>query len=93
MNRATSFDPSFSVKNFLATHVFADYWNQVYGDHVERSRYETKLSKALAKLHDIRDKIPPSWWFVDDGVPANVTWDEIVSCLERCYNDNFWNTP
>lgn len=40
-----------------------------------------------------RVNIPDSWWFVDEGVPANVTWDEIVACLERCHRKDFWDTP
>ena len=26
-------------------------------------------------------------------VPADVTWDEIVACLERYQQETFWNTP
>ncbi|MCB4360702.1 HipA family kinase [Quatrionicoccus australiensis] len=88
-----AFDPDFNIENFLASHVFADHWNQVFSDHVERDRYRTKLVAALAKLPDIRVNIPDSWWFVDEGVPADVTWDEIVTCLERCHRKDFWDTP
>lgn len=88
-----AFDRNFSPEQFLESHVFADYWNQVFGDHVERKRYQTRLGEALAKLPDIRVNIPDSWWFFDDGVPADVTWDEIVECLERCHREDFWNSP
>lgn len=87
-----AFDRSFSVERFLNTHVFASHWNLVYSDHFERSRYLTKLTASLAKLQNIRDNIPETWWFVDDGVPADITWDEIITCLERCCSEDFWNT-
>ncbi|NMG49001.1 hypothetical protein GO613_12915 [Azoarcus communis] len=88
-----AFDRDFCAKRFLASHVFASNWNRVYGDHVERERYRIKLSVALEKLADIRVSIPDVWWFVDDGVPADVTWDEVLKCVERYQREDFWNTP
>jgi hypothetical protein len=88
-----AFDPGFDAARFIESHVFADYWNQVFSDHVERRRYGERLATALSGLEDIRATIPDSWWYVDEGVPANVTWDEIASCLERCRREDFWNTP
>ena len=88
-----AFDRNFSAAQFLASHVFAGQWNRVFSDHVERERYRTKLAAALAKLPNIRVNIPDSWWVVDDGVPADVTWDEIAECLERGQREDFWNTP
>ncbi|MBV5331479.1 hypothetical protein JZU69_03620 [bacterium] len=88
-----AFDTGFDAARFLDSHVFADYWNQVFSDHVERRRYGERLATALSGLEDIRATIPDSWWYVDEGVPANVTWDEIASCLERCRREDFWNTP
>ena len=88
-----AFDHDFRVEKFLASHVFAGYWNRVYGDHVEQGRYRTKLAAALETLADIRVSIPDSWWFFDEGVPADISWNEIVACLERCHREDFWNTP
>ena len=88
-----AFDPDFDAARFLESHVFADYWNQVFSDHVERRRYGERLETALSGLKDIRATIPESWWYVDEGVPANVSWGEIASCLERCRREDFWNTP
>lgn len=88
-----AFDRNFSPGQFLGTHVFAENWNCVYGDVLERARYITKMKAALSGLGFIRDNIPPSWWQVDDGVPADLAWDEIVVCLDRCRRDDFWNTP
>ncbi|MBS0356797.1 MAG: hypothetical protein JSR83_23185 [Proteobacteria bacterium] len=88
-----AFDRDFRAEDFLESHVFAGYWNRIYGDHVERERYQTKLAALLPSLPDIRASIPGPWWFVDEGVPADVTWDEIVTCLERCRREDFWNTP
>lgn len=88
-----AFDRGFNPGNFLVSHVFALHWNSVFSDHVERQRYEAKMVAALAGLDAIRDSIPSPWWFIDDGVPADVTWDEIAACLERCRQANFWNMP
>lgn len=88
-----AFDRDFSAERFLDSHVFADHWNRVFADHVERERYRAKLDAALAKLPDIRVNIPDSWWFFAEGVPAAVTWDEIQACLHRCHRKEFWNTP
>lgn len=87
-----AFDPDFMVDRFLASHVFADHWNRVFGDHVERARYVEKMASALAGAGDIRASIPESWWWFDDGVPADVTWDEITRCLNRFRHDDFWKT-
>ena len=62
-------------------------------DLVERAKYLEKMEAALADLKIVRDSIPGEWWFVDDDVPANVSWDEIVQCLERCRQDDFWTAP
>lgn len=88
-----AFDRDFNAQQFLDSHVFAACWNRVFADHVERERYRIKMQNALAGLEAIRVNIPESWWYFADGVPADVTWDEIVACLERCYQETFWNTP
>lgn len=88
-----AFDRDFNSVNFLQSHVFSDQWNAIFSDHLERERYATKLRGVLPKLASIRANIPDSWWYVDDGVPANLTWDEVETCLERCRREDFWNTP
>ena len=88
-----AFDRSFNVDHFLDAHVFSDYWNYVYSDHVERRKYQERMKSVLDGLDVVRDTIPSSWWYVDVGVPADVTWDEIVRCLERYRQQDFWNTP
>lgn len=70
-----AFDRAFSAARFLETHVFAAHWNRVFADHVERQHYRVRLAAAMATLPDIRVSIPDSWWFMDDGVPADVTWE------------------
>ena len=88
-----AFDRGFDAARFLESHVFADYWNQVFSDHVERRRYGERLAIVLSGLEDIRATIPDSWWHVDEGVPADITWGEIASCLGRCRREDFWNLP
>lgn len=88
-----AFDPAFNSSRFLASHVFAAHWDRVFSDHLERRKYKERMESALIDLNTIRDNIPDSLWLMDEGVPANVSWDEIVRCLERCRQDDFWNTP
>ncbi|MDI3296281.1 hypothetical protein QK294_20700 [Janthinobacterium tructae] len=88
-----AFDRHFNPSNFLKTHVFASRWNDIFSDHLQREHYASKLGAILPRLAGIRAKLPGSWWYVDDGVPANVTWDEIETCLQRCRQEDFWNTP
>lgn len=87
-----AFDRSFDSTHFFESHAFAGYWNQIYSDHIQREHYQTKLAELLSGLSTIRASIPDSWWFVDDGVPADITWDEIATCLTRCRQEDFWNT-
>ena len=88
-----AFDRGFDAARFLESHVFSNYWNRVFSDHVERRKYGERLASVLSGLEAIRATIPDSWWYVDEGVPADVTWGEIASCLERCHREDFWNTP
>ena len=88
-----AFDRHFNPSNFLKTHVFASSWNDIFSDHLQREHYASKLEAILPRLSGIRANIPDSWWYVDDGVPADVTWDEIETCLQRCRQEDFWNTP
>jgi hypothetical protein len=88
-----AFDRYFNPSNFLKTHVFARRWNDIFSDHLQREHYASKLEAILPRLAGIRANIPDSWWYVDDGVPADVTWAEIETCLQRCRQEDFWNTP
>lgn len=90
-NRA--FDTDFRVDHFLSSHVFADHWNEVFGDHDLRATYRLRMERALQCLATVRDSIPESWWWAGEGVPANVSWDAIAACLERCHHDDFWDLP
>lgn len=86
-----AFDPEFNAPKFLESHVFARDWNTVFSDHVVRSAYQKRMAVVLASLPGIRASIPDAWWWVDDGVPASITWDAIEGCLNRCYRDDFWD--
>ena len=88
-----AFDRGFEPSNFLRSHVFSNCWNGIFSDHFERERYQSKLKAILQKLESIRATIPESWWYVDDGVPADLTWDEIQTRLESCRREDFWNAP
>lgn len=87
------FDPTFDAARFLDSHVFKDHWDEIFGDHIERNNYSDRMSRALNELDAIRASIPNSWWHFDEGVPADVTWDEITTRVARCHAPEFWNTP
>lgn len=86
-----AFDPDFNIPNFLDSHVFAQYWNSVFSDNFVRAAYQKRMVEALTRLPAIRASIPNTWWWVDDGVPASITWDAITACLDRCHREDFWD--
>ena len=90
-NRA--FDTDFRAEHFLSSHVFADHWNAVFGDHDRRATYRRRMEKAIECLPAARDSIPEAWWWAGEGVHANVSWDAIALCLARCHLDDFWDLP
>lgn len=57
-----AFDPDFDAKRFLASHVFADHWNDVFSDHAHRRTYRARMERALQCLPAVRASIPESWW-------------------------------
>lgn len=85
-----AFDRHFDAKQFLQSHVFATYWNSVSSDLLLRQMYKEKMCAIFGKIEEIKASIPEAWWFVDVGVPADITWGEIVRCLERCQTDALW---
>jgi len=88
-----AFDRNFNATQFLNSHVFADNWNRVYGDALERQHYVATMQGLLPSLTHIYDSIPFSWWEHAEGVPSDLVWDEVVACLQRCHQEDFWNTP
>ena len=88
-----AFDRDFDKAHFLATHVFADAWNDVFSDHDLRTSYVARMKSALERAEKLRASIPDSWWWVDDDVPADVSWHELLATLNRCQDDDFWNPP
>lgn len=88
-----AFDRDFDAAHFLATHVFADEWNEVFSDHDLRASYVARMKSTLRWAEELRASIPNSWWWVDDDVPADVSWDELLATLNRCQDDDFWNPP
>ena len=62
-------------------------------DLAEQARYLERMDEVLAGLKNIRASIPDPWWFIDDGVSTDLSWDEIDRCLERCHQTDFWTAP
>lgn len=86
-----AFDRDFKKDDFLTAHVFSAHWNQVFGDLDLRERYLERIEGCLQHLPDLRASIPNSWWWLDEGVPADVTWDEIEVVLLRVRQPQFWD--
>lgn len=86
-----AFDTDFDAQNFLQSHVFSHYWNSVFSDSLVRRSYKKRMVDALTRLPAIHASIPISWWWVDDGVPASISWDAITACLDRCQREDFWD--
>lgn len=87
-----AFDPEFDESAFLETHVFADDLRRVCGDFLLRETYERRLQQALTGWGDLRDMIPPSWWFIDDEQTVAVDFSaaQALQLLERCRTDALW---
>lgn len=88
-----AFDPDFDAQRFLESHVFAEHWNAVLRDHDLRAEYRKRMEKALQCLPGARASMPEAWWWAGEGVPASLSWDAVVTCLERCHREDFWNLP
>jgi hypothetical protein len=85
-----AFDPGFSAHGFSQTHVFHKDIPAVFDDLVERVSYQDRLAQAFAELEHACDNVPPEWWWVDDGVPAD--FDRVAArvTLERYLSNDFW---
>lgn len=85
-----AFDREFNANDFRQTHVFCAEMVNVFDDMIEQANYADRLSDVFGTFDTVCDNIPPSWWWVDDGVPAdfdvNVTKQVLAGFLDR----NFW---
>jgi hypothetical protein len=88
-----AFDPDFDAQRFLSSHVFASHWNAVFGDYDLRASYRDRMKQVLQCLPAAHSSMPETWWWVGEDVPAQVSWNTITACLERCHRDDFWNMP
>lgn len=85
-----AFDPDFDPLLFSQTHVFHQDLPFVFGDMVERMAYQARLAGAFAELEQACDTVPPDWWWVDQGVPANFDRESARATLERYTSNDFW---
>lgn len=86
-----AFDRAFKTDEFLSMHVFREHWNRVFGDLDLRQHYLARIEGCLQQLQGVRDSIPDSWWWRDEGVPADITWNEIEVVLLRARQPQFWD--
>ena len=57
---------------------------------IEQTNYYDRLSVVFGSLDAVCDNVPPSWWWVDDGVPADLNVSDIRQTLARFSANNFW---
>jgi hypothetical protein len=86
-----AFDDEFDADAFFQTHVFAQSWNEVYQDFIDRPLYEDRMRAALERFDDAYDKMPDSWLTVDDGVPGGLQPEQAKAILMEFSRDNFWS--
>lgn len=85
-----AFDADFDCATFFSSHAFAGSWDHVFEDLIKRQHYEDRLRAALSRLEDICDRMPGSWWWLDDDLPLNFNQDDARSILTE-YLPNFWS--
>lgn len=85
-----AFDPDFDAGVFMETHVFREFGRRISEDWVEREAYALRLEGALASYDQACDNVPPDWWYVDDGVPADFDRALVRAMLERFRQNDFW---
>jgi hypothetical protein len=85
-----AFDDAFNKQSFSELHVFRENLVSICDDLIDRVAYRDRLAAAFAEFELACDNVPPEWWWVDDGVPANFSRDAARAILERFNNDDFW---
>ena len=83
-------DPAFNAQTFASTHVFHADLSEIFGDLVERASYQSRIAGAFAEFEQACDTVPPEWWWVDHGVPADFDRDAARATLERYLGNDFW---
>lgn len=85
-----AFDNNFDNLRFSQSHVFSAEIGSVFDDMVERMNYQDRLSDAFASFSVTCDNMPPEWWWIDDGVPANFSLEETKTLLAKHLDNQFW---
>lgn len=85
-----AFDKEFNATDFCHTHVFCAEIANVFDDMIEQANYVDRLSDVFGGFDVVCDNIPPSWWWVDEGVPADLDVNVIKQTLARFSENNFW---
>ncbi|WP_175701150.1 HipA family kinase [Burkholderia ambifaria] len=85
-----AFDSDFDANTFFDFHAFAKSWDGVFGDLVERQRYEDRLQLALSQFDNICDRMPDSWWYLDEDLRLDFDQAAARTILTECL-PNFWS--
>ncbi len=85
-----AFDREFNAVDFCQTHVFSAEMASVFDDMIEQVNYVDRLSVVFGGFDLVCDNVPPSWWWVDHGVPADLSINVIKQTLARFSDNNFW---
>lgn len=88
-----AFDPKFSTRAFVETHVFADEIPHLFSDFVARQDYERRLADALHIWDESCAMLPRSWRFIDAEMtsPADVSLEVLFESLQRFERESFWS--
>lgn len=90
-----AFDPDFSHTNFLQHHLFADEWEAICSDWVERTTYTQRLDQAFAHFPSAWQSLPAEWqWANNEGdLPARLLGKETIDAILKSYyaDSHFWH--
>lgn len=89
----TAFESIFDRVSFFQSHIFASVLPSIFGDLVEREAYIQRFSQAFDAFDRACDNVPPEWWWVDDGVPADFDRVAVRDALISFDQDFFWSMP
>lgn len=85
-----AFDGDFDADTFFGFHAFAKSWDVVFGDLFERQNYEDRLHHALSQFDSICDRMPDSWWYLDEDLRLDFDQTAARTILTECL-PNFWS--
>ena len=90
-----AFDPTFSVQDFVALHVFSGDIPSMFSDFILRDAYTSRFATALSVWNESCATLPKSWLYIDPEltIPVNFPFEATKALLETALTDQFWRLP